>query len=218
MPISTISIKRPINSYHTIQVIKSNIVRGNKAFINYQKIKNKVLLNVGCGPFPKLDFINLDYFWNPQIEICWDIAKKLYPLSDNSLEGIYTEHCLEHIPYQKCADNIKEYYRLLKPGGVVRIIVPDGEIYCDLYEKRKTDPSVILPYGEKEETGMISINRIFRIHGHLFIYDFETLSLLLQKAGFTQIMKQKFSQGHDKRLLIDRADRAIESLYIEAIK
>jgi predicted SAM-dependent methyltransferase len=218
MPLSTISLKRPINSYARVQAFQSIFKRGNKFFINYNKIKNKVLLNVGCGPFPKPEFINLDYFWTPKIDICWDIASKPYPLPDNSIEGIFTEHCLEHIPFVKCAENIKEFYRLLKPGGIVRIVVPDGELYCDLFQKRKTDKTIILPYGQNEETAMISINRIFRIHGHLFIYDFETLQLLLRKAGFEKISKQKFGQGRDQRLVIDQEERAIESLYVEAIK
>ena len=187
-------------------------------FIKDGRLKNKVLLNVGCGPFPDDNFINLDYAWTPQLDVCWDIVKKPYPFPDQSFEGIFTEHCLEHIPFDKCLENLKEFYRLLKPGGTVRIIVPDGEIYCDLYEKRKTDPSVTLPYGENEGTAMISINRIFRNHGHLFIYDFETFKYLLMQAGFTVINKEHFSTGNDQRLLIDRPERAIESLYVEAVK
>ena len=65
---------------------------------------------------------------------------------------------------------------------------------------------------------MISVNRIFRSHGHQFIYDFATLHLLLKKAGFTKIYQETFAKGNDPRLLIDRSDRAIESLYVEAIK
>ncbi len=113
---------------------------------------------------------------------------------------------------------MKEFYRLLKPGGTVRIIVPDGQIYFDLYQAKKTDKSVQLPYAENEETPAISINRIFRGHGHLFIYDFETFALLLQKAGFRDIKKESYGTGRDSRLLIDQAHRAVESLYVEATK
>ena len=125
---------------------------------------------------------------------------------------------MEHIPFESTLANLKEFHRLLKPGGTVRIIVPDGEIYVDTYTKRRADPSVVMPYGEKEETGMISINRIFRNHGHLFIYDYETFAMLMRKAGFTNIKKQTFGQGNDKRLLIDRQERVVESLYVEAVK
>lgn len=218
MPISKFSLKRSITSYSKVRILISKLIRGNKFFINFKKIKNKVLLNVGCGPFPKTEFINLDYGWSPQINICWDIIKKSYPLPSNSLEGIFSEHCLEHITIKKCLENLKEFHRLLKPNGTVRIVVPDGELYCDLYQKKKVDASILMPYGKDEATGMISINRIFRSHGHQFIYDFITLKLLLKEAGFTKVRQEKFGVGIDKRLLIDREERAIESLYVEAIK
>ena len=176
------------------------------------------MLNVGCGFNPKDNFINLNYEWNPGIDICWDITAERIPLPSDSLEGVYTEHCLEHIPFEKCVETVKEFYRLLKPGGTVRIIVPDGQIYFDLYQAKKTDKSVQLPYAENEETPAISINRIFRGHGHLFIYDFETFALLLQKAGFRDIKKESYGTGRDSRLLIDQAHRAVESLYVEATK
>jgi predicted SAM-dependent methyltransferase len=218
MNVKNISLQRSITSYATVQRLVSSVIRGKKMFVNESRIKNKRLLNVGCGPYPKEEFINLDHHWNPTIDICWDITKNRYPLQDSSLEGIFTEHCLEHIPFESCLFNLREFHRLLVPGGVARIVVPDGEIYCDLYQKKKQDPSTILPYGESEATGMISINRIMRLHDHLFIYDYETMKLLLEKAGFTKISKKSFQNGSDKRLLIDQEVRAVESLYVEAIK
>jgi predicted SAM-dependent methyltransferase len=212
------SSNRPLTSYSKVQIFISNIIRGKKAFIKWDNIKDKTLLNVGCGPFPKENFINLEYTWAPNIDICWNIVTKPYPLKDQSLEGIFTEHCLEHIPFESCVANLKEFYRLLRPGGIARIVVPDGEIYCDLYNRRKSDKSINMPYGEQEATGMISINRIFRGNDHLFIYDYETMRLLLEKAGFKNIEKQRFRKGADPRLLIDRKEREVESLYVEAIK
>jgi predicted SAM-dependent methyltransferase len=218
MPLGTIKLNRPISSYAKAQILWGKIIRGKKEFINSKRIEGKKLLNVGCGPYPKPAFINLDYWWNPSIDICWNIAEKKYPLAAESLEGIFTEHCLEHIPYEKCVENIHEFYRLLKPNGTVRIVVPDAEIYFDLYREKKTNKNVVLPYGEEEATGIISINRIFRGHEHLFIYDFETLSMLLTQAGFKEIKKQKFQTGRDERLLIDQREREVESLYVEAVK
>ena len=212
------SFRRPLTSYGKVQFFITPIVRGRILFLKKSRYKEKVLLNVGCGPFPLSEFINLDYIWHPKIDICWDITKKSYPLESQTLEGIYTEHCLEHIAFQESLINLKEFYRLLKPGGIVRVVVPDGELYCDIYQKRKMGQKVEFPYGKNEETAMISINRIFRSHGHQFIYDFETFALLLKKAGFGEIKRVAYRQGADKRLLIDRPEREIESLYIEAKK
>jgi predicted SAM-dependent methyltransferase len=64
------------------------------------------------------------------------------------MEGIFTEHCLEHITFEQCLETLKEFHRLLKPGGTIRIVVPDAELYFDLYQARKTNKSVQLPYDE----------------------------------------------------------------------
>ena len=213
-----LSLDRSIFSYAKVQRVVGNLIRGKSSFIKKERVKDKVLLNIGCGPFGKEEFFNIDYEWRPGLDACWDITSKPYPVPDASLEGIFTEHCLEHIPYEKTFENLKEFYRMLKPGGTVRIIVPDGELYFDLYQARKTDPSVRLPYDDKEDTPMISVNRIFRSHGHLFIYDFETFRMNLEKIGFKNVKKETFRSGRDSRLLIDRPEREIESLYLEASK
>jgi len=209
---------RPLTSYAKVQAFITPLARGKSWAIRKTRIKDKTLLNIGCGPNSKDNFINLNFEWTPGIDICWDITAERIPLASNSMEGIFTEHCLEHITFEQCFENLKEFHRLLKPGGTIRIVVPDAEVYFDLYQARKTNKSVQLPYGENEETPVISINRIFRSHEHLFIYDFETMALLLQKAGFHGMKKESFGTGRDSRLLIDQASRAVESLYVEATK
>ncbi len=218
MALTFVGIKRSITDYGRTRSLISRLIRGKGLFINKGRIKDKVLLNVGCGILPVKEFINLDFYWHPEIDVCWDITKKKYPFKDATIEGIYTEHCLEHIPFEKCLENFKEFYRLLKKDGTLRVILPDGEIYCSLYLQKKTDERIIMPYGENESTPMISINRIFRSHGHQFIYDYETLEFLLKQAGFANVRREQFRTGNDERLLIDSPERIIESLYLEAQK
>jgi hypothetical protein len=64
---------------------------------------------------------------------------------------------------------------------------------------------------------MISVNRVFRGDGHQFAWDFETLSLALNHAGFINVERRAFGEGADPMLLRDSAHRQIESLYIEAM-
>lgn len=212
------SFKRHISSYAKVQYTVSALIRGNSFFLAKKKIQKSKLLNVGCGPYPHPDFINLDYHWNRDIAICWDITKKAYPLPTSSIEGIYTEHCLEHISFAEFEENIKEFYRMLAPGGTVRIIMPDGELYIDIYQRKKNGETVKMPYEEHYISPMARINGIFRNHGHKFIYDFVTVKRIMEKAGFKNIVKESFGHGRDPRLLIDMQWRSDESLYVEGVK
>ena len=206
---------RSLTSYSKVQALIGWIIRGRSFFIRKSDSK---LLNVGCGPHADLNYINLDYWWTPQINICWDIVKKKYPIANNVLDGIYTEHCLEHIPHESFKANCKEFFRMLKSGGAVRIIMPDGELYLDIYQDRKNGGTKQMPYEEGYATPMARINGIFRNHGHLFIYDFETVRTILAEVGFKDIKKESFRVGRRPSLLIDTDWRAHESLYVEASK
>ena len=206
---------RSITSSAKVQSLVSKLIRSKSYFV---KKKNVSLLNVGCGPNPDKRFINLDYAWSPEIDICWDITRKKYPIASGSLSGIYTEHCLEHIPFESMRDNCKEFFRMLKPGGDIRIIVPDGELYFAIYEERKKGNSIRMPHEENYFSPMARINGLFRNHGHQFIYDYETMNKLLLEAGFSNIKKETFLNGRNPDLLIDTDWRADESLYVEATK
>jgi predicted SAM-dependent methyltransferase len=214
----TFSFRRSITSYHKVQTVASAFIRSRPLFIRRGRIKDLVLLNVGCGPNPEKEFINLDSHWSPEVDICWDIAKRPYPIASSSLEGIYTEHCLEHIEFRDCEQNLREFYRMLKPSGNVRIVMPDGEMYLDIYQRRKNGEKVLMPYEEGFITPMARINDIFRSFGHRFIYDFATLKELLERSGFGDVKKETYRKGRDRRLLIDTESRAVESLYVEATK
>jgi len=217
-----VSWDRPITSYSKVQGLISRFIRNRRFHINYDSLSRKKYLNVGCGPYPKPTCINLDYGWHPEIDICWDITKGL-PLDDHSVTGIFTEHVLEHISFSSCDYVLGEFRRILKPGGVLRIVVPDGELYLSRYtELMQLLTNEPLPYssGDSYEglySPMMSVNRIFRAHGHQFIYDFQTFDLLLHKNGFTEVQKAEYNHGRNPDLLFDQKSRSVESLYVEAI-
>ena len=207
----------------------SAFIRNRSLFVRRDAFKHKHFLNIGCGKNIKPGFICLDFTWRPGIDLCWDITNRL-PFRDEEISGIFSEHCLEHVEYAECFSALKEFFRVIKPGGVTRIVVPDGGLYLDLYAKAKRGESVDFPYrgnGGRRDfaedssvkfTPMIAVNRVFRGYGHLFAYDFETLASMLECAGFINVVKLTFNQGHCSELLIDSAYRAPQSLYIEAIK
>lgn len=205
-------------SYFKVQLFISWLIKGNPLFLDRRKLGKVRLLNIGCGAYPKENFVNLDYHWLPGVDLCWDLTRGRLPLPDASMDGAFSEHCIDCIPVQYFKSTIADLHRVLKLGGVFRLVLPDGELYLDLYQKRKTDKSVVFPYGEKEATGMISVNRYARDHGHRYSYDFETLQLFLREAGYSQVTLCRMGQGAMPELLIDQQERAGESLVVEAVK
>lgn len=217
---------RPLTSYSKVQVWIAALVR-NRRFQISSAVRGKRLLNVGCGNNVHPEFINLDYTWRPGMDICWDITKRL-PLEDKTIDGIFTEHCLEHVGHSECIGVLKEFFRILAPGGAVRIVVPDAGLYLDLYQRWKAGDTVPFPYvggdGELDRlddsrvqfTPMMAVNRIFRGYGHHFAYDFETLASMLSHVGFVKISRTGFGDGRMASLLIDSELRRPQSLYVEA--
>jgi predicted SAM-dependent methyltransferase len=213
------SIRRTISSYSKIQLVVTAIIRNRAIFVN-RKVKG-CYLDLGCGPNIDPDFCNLDYSWHPGVDICWDVTRGL-PFPDEYIGGIFTEHMLEHLAFDDALALLAECRRILRVGGILRIVVPDGEIYLLEYAKHIAGGTAHMPYPEYDTsrfpfvTPIISVNRIFRHHGHLFIWDYETLRLALLRARFANVQKRTFGEGTDLKLLRDTSFRRVESLYVEA--
>jgi len=219
---------RPLTSYSKVQRLIGAAIRNRSVFAQNTTVSKK-LLNVGCGSNIVPEFINLDYAWRPGIDICWDITHPL-PFPGDCLTGIFSEHCLEHVSYWDGVGVVLEFFRVLAAGGTVRLIVPDGGRYLDLYHRATLGEVVAFPYidtvgrADLEEdsrirfTPMMAVNRIFRGYGHLFAYDFATLASLLEHAGFVDVQQAEYGRGRCPALLVDSTLRAPQSLYIEGTK
>jgi predicted SAM-dependent methyltransferase len=216
-------LSRPVTDYYKVRHLLTKVLRNRGFLLDRESLAAKQYLDLGCGANTHPEFINVDYNWSPGIDICWDITKRL-PLPPEAVIGIFSEHCLEHLPLAAGDAVLGECWRLLKPGGTIRISVPDGELYLSRYVRIKQgDPDISLPHAQKDEfeglyAPIMSVNRIFRAHGHQFIYDFETCAQLLKRNGFVDIRRESFRRGRDANLLLDREARALESLYVEASK
>jgi len=174
-------------------------------------------LNVGCGRNLHPDFFNIDFRFYEGIDMAHDLRKPL-PIASGVARGVFTEHCLEHLDFDDVRRVLAEFHRVMRPGAVLRISVPDIEAYVRSYAAG--DP---MPYGEEDAidigyTPAMSVNRIFYGSGHRFIYDFETLALMLGAQGFRDIAHVAFGKGRDPVLLIDQETRRAETLYVEAVR
>ena len=85
-----------------------------------------IMLNVGCGHRYHKDWINIDVDpASPEVKKV-DIIKGL-PFPDDHFDVVYHSNVLEHLPLHMGTTMMSECFRVLKPGGLIRINVPDLE-------------------------------------------------------------------------------------------
>lgn len=106
------------------------------------------LLNIGCGSRFHEDWVNMDIVPHGYGTLVHNAATGL-PFPDNSFEAVYHSHVLEHLPRRDAPFLLRECLRVLKPGGIIRVAVPDLEAQCRLYLEllRRIDgtPSQAMP-------------------------------------------------------------------------
>jgi len=223
----------PRHAYHPflseVRVAFRRLASRPASVRRHYRDRRDLLVNIGCGACGKAGWVNVDFFDNPAVNCVYDCRKGL-PFSDGAVRGIFTEHFVEHLDYvEEIPLFLSECHRVLQPGGVVRIIVPDAEKYLRAYCTEGWDEMIkVRPlrpdhsdchFGSKFNTKMEVLHVMFRQYfEHKFGYDFSTLQFVLQRYGFAQVQKQSVGKSRMPELCIDNPDRAPESLYVEAIK
>lgn len=89
-------------------------------------------LNLGCGDRFHPDWINLDFYSNTPAVKAHNLIEGI-PYANQSFDVVYHSHLLEHFPASLAYGFLTECKRVLKPGGVLRVAVPDLEQICRLY-------------------------------------------------------------------------------------
>jgi predicted SAM-dependent methyltransferase len=92
------------------------------------------LLNVGCGVRYLESWTNIDFIKAGPSVIAHNLLKGL-PFPDASFDVVYHSHVLEHLSRASAIDFTKECHRVLKPGGIMRIAVPNLEVIIKEYFK-----------------------------------------------------------------------------------
>jgi predicted SAM-dependent methyltransferase len=201
--------------------------------------KNIIKVNLGCGPSGVQGWINYDWGLLPLLsKFPWlrtiiikfgylpkeyntkwpkiylvDIRKGL-PLDDYSVDYIYSSHVFEHFEKWILLEILKECKRVLKKGGVMRIVIPDLKKMIRDY--KGADNFCREFYGFKKD-----VKNPFKlfIRGHEWMYDNESLKDILKQISFTNIYQRKAQEGLTPDInLLDLKDHQKLSLYLEVIK
>lgn len=146
----------------------------------------KVQLYLGSGKRHIPGFVHVDLDDYPHLDYRHDIAD-LPMFSDNSVDLIYTSHSFEYFDRQEGERVLKEWYRVLKPGGILRIAVPDFEAIVRVYLKYKKDLEHKGILGPLFGRMAIKSKGKEKLIYHKTVYDFKALKGLLESAGFKKV-------------------------------
>lgn len=133
---------------------------------------------------------------------------KRFPFADASFDNVFSAHMLEHLYRAEAENCVREAYRVLRPGGVFRVLVPDLDRLVRNYDEAHPEPMLQKIY---ENTQRRDKNR------HHWMYTASSLANVLRGAGFTQVERCTYRQGRcpDLERLDNRPD---ESLFMEGVK
>lgn len=197
-------------------------------------------LHLGCGNVVPDTWLNVDGSWSARIAkypilhktilrlagrtsgfkstgtIYGHNLRKPLPWDAGSFTAVYASHLLEHMYLDDADRLLKECYRVLKPGGVCRMVVPDLEplirgylgegfpSWLDRYEKYDTDADRLcrglLMRDPTPPTGNIVIriyDALSDFHSHKWMYNGRSLSNRLAKAGFVDV---QVKGAHESRI------------------
>jgi predicted SAM-dependent methyltransferase len=179
-------------------------------------------LHIGCGRAPIEGWINIDIDPAP---LALNVLRGL-PFGDGAARYIFVSHLLEHLFFPRDVQAfLTELRRVLAPGGVVRIVVPDIEQCIEAYAKR--DPVFFAsrretwPWWPENPTRLEDFlayagagpEPAYLFESHKYGYDFETLAKVLAAAGFEDIERSTFMHSAHAELRVDGASAVAGARY-----
>jgi len=210
-------------------------------------------VNIGCGPSPTRGWLNYDNSWSVRLAkyplvvrvlaavgvltegqrrflsvasgggITWANAPERIPLADDSVTVLYSSHMVEHLDRTQVRTFLQEARRVLVPGGIIRIAVPDLQKLVDEYVAEGNAESFLertflaRPRRETllEKLGYLVVGD----RHHLWMYDGPSLCRLLTAMGFREPRTmQPGSTAIPDPGELNLYERADESVYVEAFK
>lgn len=93
----------------------------------------RLMLHIGCGDIDAPGYVNVDARAMPHVHFRVTDLRDLGWVPDQTVDMIYMCHVLEHVPIDEVASVMRGLVRCLKPGGVLRLAVPDFDLLLDTY-------------------------------------------------------------------------------------
>ncbi len=175
----------------------------------------QLFVNLGCGEQSGPEYINVDVVPAPHIHYVHDI-KVLDMFASESVDLLYASHVMEHIPRHELPVTIAEWKRVLKPGGTLRVSVPNFDNLLKVYTASGNTIDTILAQLLGQEPPY---------NNHYSVWNLDHAKKIFLEQGFSEVRlwDPKTAPHYSMH---DRAERTISaggvtipvSLNIEAIK
>ncbi|PIR52896.1 hypothetical protein COU76_03915 [Candidatus Peregrinibacteria bacterium CG10_big_fil_rev_8_21_14_0_10_49_10] len=149
----------------------------------------------GRNPYKPGEYLNVDIVSFPQVDLVFDIRKR-FPVEDGVIAEIFSAATLEHFRRHHNEHILREFYRILQPGGLLRVSTPDIEAIAQL----------LLDGGD-----LVTVNQHFfgkfksedtdDYDVHKWMYPASEIIRELEGIGFTEVKQVENDTGmHDKEL------------------
>lgn len=211
---------------------------------------NKNYVHYGCGIFAPEEWQNFDVSPTLRIQkipVLGKITKKIHHVdfpknvrygnilkglpgvSDNSCEGVFCSHVLEHLTLDQFHIALENSYRYLKVGGKFRCIVPDLKYYIDIYieEYQKGNISASFDFMKKTHLGYENspkgllryIRAIYGTAKHKWMWDKNSLERELRNVGFSYVRECHYGDSEDRMFtIVEHEGRYKDAIAFECVK
>jgi SAM-dependent methyltransferase len=174
-------------------------------------------LNWGCGPTPAPGWINSDRLDGGGIDVSCDIRDGL-PLPDDSFDYAVSIHGLQDLPYLDVVPALRELRRVLRPGGFLRLGLPDLDRAVAAYVAGDRDYFYI-PDAEATSLGGKLIVQLTWYGSVRTPFTWAFVRELLDRAGFRRVERCAYRRTVSPHAdIVELDNRERESLFVEAIK
>jgi SAM-dependent methyltransferase len=150
------------------------------------------------------------------------------PFADGSVDAVHSAHMIEHLPRWKGHQFLVECHRVLRPGGIIRLSTPNLRTLIERYQMGEpwiegqptAADSFVHHYGAWADINDNRFRRFSRRQfsraNHQWLYDAESLCLLLREAGFPDARERAYVDSDIPG--IAAVEHRAESLFVEVVK
>lgn len=138
-----------------------------------------IKLHLGCGKRKLPGWVGVDSREDVGADVVADV-RDLSLWEGDSVNAIYACHVLEHIPRPEALRTLREWHRVLKPGGILRVSVPNLATIVKLYEQGVSSWRLL---------GLLCGRQDYPENTHYMVFDYEYLAWTLGNAGFYDIRR-----------------------------